>query len=301
LWVGWRWLDARQPDRAKALAEALLKVAETPGAHLLLGRALEALGQVDEAVAELNKIPSRAAQYGAAQSVIGRLLRDRGRYREAVELLGKAIVAVAASDSGVAGTDSLQDLLAQVHERGGDRDQAIKVLEQALARHPHSQELAFALGSMYQRAGQWLRAVEVVRAAILKRDADNVQALNFVGYALAQEGQKLDEARRMLERAMLLKPMSGEVADSLGWLYVKLNRLDDAERLLVRADRLAPEDAEILQHLGDLYVRKSDRGKAADAYRRALRNRPDEHARHVIEEQLLLLESGKLAVGSGSR
>ena len=105
----------------------------------------------------------------------------------------------------------------------------------------------------------------------------------------------------MLEHALALKPMSGEVADSLGWLYVKLNRLDDAERLLVRADRLTPEDPEILEHLGDLYVKRSDRARAVDAYKRALRNKPDERARHVIEEELLQLETGKLAVGSGSR
>src|SRR5439155_2409312 len=186
-------------------------------------------------------------------------------------------------------SDALEDLLAQVHERAGDRDQAMRELERALAKRPQSQELRFALGAAYQRDGQWERAVEVVRA-ILKRDADNVQALNFVGYALAQEGQRLDEARRLLERANELKPLSGEVADSLGWLYVKINRLDDAERLLVRADHMAPEDPEILQHLGDLYVRKSDRARAVDAYKRALKNKPDERSRHVIEEQLLQLE-----------
>ncbi len=300
LWVGWRWLDAHEPDHARAIAEAALRVTDAPAAHLLLGRVLEQVGQTDEAIAQLSKVPPRATQFVAAQSVIARLLRDRGRYREAVDALGRAIASVTAADAGSA-PDALQDLLAQVHERAGDREQAVKLLEQALARRPQSQELAFALGAAYQRNGQWERAVELVRAAVLRRDADNVQALNFVGYALAQQGQRLDEARRLLERALALKPMSGEVADSLGWLYVKLNRLDEAERLLVRADRLTPEDPEILQHLGEMYVKKSDRARAVDAFRRALRNKPDDRARHVIEEELLQLETGKLAVGSGAR
>ena len=158
----------------------------------------------------------------------------------------------------------------------------------------------FALGNAYERNGQWERAVDVVRA-LLKREPESVTAMNFIGYALAKQGARLDDARRMLEKALALKPMSGEVADSLGWLYVKLGRLDEAERLLVRADRLTPEDPEILQHLGELYVRKSDRSRALDAYRRALEHKPDERARHVIEEQLLLLESGRLAVGSQTR
>jgi tetratricopeptide (TPR) repeat protein len=265
-----------------------------------MGRALEALGMSDEAIVQLGKVPPRATQYVAAQSLIGRMLRDRGRYREAAETIGRALSSVASGEQGSA-TDALQDALAQVHERAGDHAQAVKLLEQALARRPQSAELAFALASAYQRNGQWERAVDVVRASILKRDADNVQALNFIGYALASEGQRLDEARKMLEHALQLKPMSGEVADSLGWLYVKLNRLDDAERLLVRADRLTPEDPEILEHLGDLYVKRSDRVHAVEAYKRALRNKPDDRARHVIEEELLQLETGKLAVGSGSR
>jgi tetratricopeptide (TPR) repeat protein len=300
LWIGFRWLDARQPERARSAAEAALKVADSAAAHLLLGRALEALGQPDEAIVQLAKVSPRAVQYVAAQSLIGTMLRDRGRYREAAETIGRAIASVSGVEPGSA-TDALEDALAQVHERAGDRAQAVKLLEQALARRPQSQELAFALGTEYQRDGQWQRAVDVVRGAILKRDADNVQALNFIGYALAQQGQRLDEARHLLERALVLKPMSGEVADSLGLLYVKLNRLDDAERLLVRADRLTPEDPEILEHLGDLYVKRSDRVHAVEAYKRALRHKPDERARHVIEEELLQLETGKLAVGSGSR
>jgi regulator of sirC expression with transglutaminase-like and TPR domain len=71
--------------------------------------------------------------------------------------------------------------------------------------------------------------------------------------------------------------------------------------LLVRADRLTPEDPEILQHLGALYAKKSDRARALDAYRRALDHNPDERVRHTIEEQLLLLETGRVASGSSSR
>lgn len=300
LWIGWRWLDAADAERARAIAETALKTTDSPAAHLLLGRALEALGLFDQAMAQLAKVPPRATQYVAAQSLIGRMLRDRGRYHEAAETIGRALSSVAGAEQGSA-TDALQDALAQVHERAGDPAQAVALLERALARRPQSAELAFALGTAYQRNGQWERAVDVVRARILKRDADNVQALNFIGYALASEGQRLDEARKLLEHALALEPMSGEVADSLGWLYVKLGRLDDAERLLVRADRLTPEDAEILEHLGDLYVKRADRARAVDAYKRALRNKPDDRARHVIEEELLQLETGKLAVGSGSR
>jgi tetratricopeptide (TPR) repeat protein len=294
LWIGWRRLDTKQPDRARALAEEVLKSSDSPGARLLAGKAFEELGLVDEALLQLAKVPLRSTQYVAAQALIGRLLRDRGRYREAADSLVKAIAAIGGGDpSGSSASDTLQDLLAQVHERAGDRELAVTLLERALARRPQSDELAFALAAALQRGGHWERAVELARG-VLKRDPDSVQALNFIGYALVERGVRLDEARRVLERALALKPTSGEIADSLGWLYVKMGRLDEAERFLVRADRMEPEDPEILQHLGDLYLRKSDRTRALDAYKRSLSHNPDERVRHVVEEQLLLLETGRV-------
>ncbi len=174
LWIGRCWLDARQPERARAVADAVLKVSDSPAAHLLMGRALEQLGQPDEAITQLAKVPPRATQYVAAQAMIGRMLRDRGRYREAADTIGRAIVSVTGAEPGSA-TDALEDALAQVHERAGEPAQAVSLLEQALARRPQSPDLAFALASAYQRNGQIDRAVDTVRASILKRDAENVQ------------------------------------------------------------------------------------------------------------------------------
>jgi tetratricopeptide (TPR) repeat protein len=111
---------------------------------------------------------------------------------------------------------------------------------------------------------------------------------------MAERGVRLDEARKLLERARAQQPTSGEIADSLALVLVKQGKLDQAQRLLLRADRLAPDEPEILQHLGDLYVKMADRARALDAYKRALQRRPDERIRRLCEEQILLLEAGRL-------
>jgi tetratricopeptide (TPR) repeat protein len=291
--VGWLRLAAHQPERARALGEELLRGGESAGARLLTGAALEALGKVEDALAQLRKVPPQARQFGKAQERLGVLLRDNGRYREAIDLLAKAIQSVAGDAPGSDVTDALNGILAGVHERAGDRAQGIKVLESALNRRPQSEALTFALGNAYSRSGDWERAVETVQK-ILKRDPDSVQALNFIGYVFAEHGVKLEEAQRLLTRAVALKPADGGIVDSLGWLYVKLGRLDEAERLLTRADRLAPEDPEILGHLGELYVKRADRVRAIESYKRALAHHPEERARRVMEEQILLLETGRV-------
>ena len=288
-------LMAKQPDRARSIADEILKAAESPRARLLEAQSYEAEGRVDDALTQLRKVPKESNQFAHAQEQIGRLLRDSGRYREAIDQLGKAILQVAAGD-GDAG-DALADLLALTHERAGDRAQAILVLEQALQKRPRSQPLSFALAQAYQRDNQWERAIALADK-VLKREPDSPQALNFVGYLLADHGVRLDEAQKYLERAARIRPSDGAVIDSLGWVYMKLGRLDEAEKLLVRADHLTPEDPEILEHLGFLYAKKADRGRALEAYRRALQCHPDQPLRHVVEEQILLLETGRLA---GSR
>jgi tetratricopeptide (TPR) repeat protein len=289
LFVGWLRLAAKQADRALAVAEELLKKSESSPARLLAGAALETDGHTDEALAQLRKIGPASSEFSSAQERIGRLLRDSGRYREAAELLGRAIAQVAGG-----GGDTLQELLAEVHERAGEGGAAVRLLEGAVAKRPQSATLTLALAAAYQRAGQWERGVQLVREGVLKRDPDSAAALNFIGYALAEEGVRLDEAKKLLERALALRPSSGEISDSLGWLMVKLGRLDQAERLLLRADRLAPEEPEILEHLGELYVKKADRARALEAYKRALLHRPDEKLRRVCEQQILLLETGRV-------
>jgi tetratricopeptide (TPR) repeat protein len=293
--VGWLRLAARQPERARAIADEVLTRGESPAARLLAGAALEQAGQSDLALAQLQRVPLQSNDFVAAEERIARLLGEGGRYREAVELVGHAIAEVStATPSGAGMADQLEDLLAQLHERAGNPELATRGLERALERHPQSPTLAFALAAVYQRAGKWERAVDMVRSVVLRRDPDSPQALNFIGYALAERGVRLDEARRLLEKALALKPSSGEIADSLGWLFVKLGQLDRAERLLLRADRLAPEEPEILQHLGALYVKKADRARALEAYRRALSHHPEDQLRRTLEEQILLLETGRV-------
>ena len=134
---------------------------------------------------------------------------------------------------------------------------------------------------------------ELVRA-VLRRAPENVDALHLLGATWARSGVHLGEAAKTLERAFGLRPASGEIAGSLGGLYLQLGRLDEAQRLLERAERQTPDDPAVLARLGDLYLRRADRSRALDAYRRALARRPEERTRHAVEEQLLLLETGRI-------
>ncbi len=56
---------------------------------------------------------------------------------------------------------------------------------------------------------------------MIAEDPKNSDALNSLGYMLAERGQKLDEAITLVERALVVEPGNGAYLDSLGWAYYK--------------------------------------------------------------------------------
>jgi len=48
-------------------------------------------------------------------------------------------------------------------------------------------------------------------------DPDNAGALNYLGYMLADRNVRLDEAQKLVSKAVELEPQNGAYLDSLGW------------------------------------------------------------------------------------
>jgi Flp pilus assembly protein TadD len=198
------------------------------------------------------------------------VLDRAGRPADSVALLRKAV-----ADRERAGMDAdLTDLkiaLADSLARANRQEESLSLLRTAVAAHPRDEELLFALGAAYDRAGQTDVAVAQMRA-LLAVNPDHAEALNFVAYAYAEQGVRLEEAERLLRRALELKPRSGHILDSLGWVLFRRGDARKAVETLEQADALAGPDATILEHLGDAYRASARLGDAAKAYRRALAN-----------------------------
>ena len=59
-----------------------------------------------------------------------------------------------------------------------------------------------------------------------------------------------------MEKALAIKPDSGYIIDSLGWVYYQKGKFEDAIRHLQKAVSLLPNDPTIAEHLGDAYFMK---------------------------------------------
>jgi predicted Zn-dependent protease len=139
---------------------------------------------------------------------------------------------------------------------------------------PNSVDLHYSFGVLYEKTDRFDQSISAMRT-VLKLDPDHADALNFIGYMYADRGIHLDEAETMIRRALELKPGSGYITDSLGWLYFKKNRLDEAIRYLKEASETQSEDATIFEHLGDAHVGAGQLREAMEAYGKAYQINPE--------------------------
>ena len=106
--------------------------------------------------------------------------------------------------------------------------------------------------------------------AVTERFPEHAGALNFVGYALAEKGERLDEAEALIRRALKHEPDDGAIIDSLGWVLFKRGALADAETELRHAVTLLPQEGELQFHLGEVLAARGDKAGAIEAMTKAL-------------------------------
>ncbi|MFZ5469968.1 MAG: tetratricopeptide repeat protein [Myxococcota bacterium] len=228
-------------------------------------------------------------------------LQLRTSYARALERAGQAAQAESflAKSIDEAPVPELFEALSSLYERQGRLADAIELLTGALASRPRDEALLFTLGATYEKKGDVARSLEKMRA-VLAVNPDNALALNFIGYTLAERNLDLDEAERLLRRALELRPDTGAFLDSLGWVYFRKGDFPRAAELIERALFLTPGQPTIHEHLGDVYTHLARRQDAAGEYRRALealREAPEladsKVQRTAIERKLKLLSTGE--------
>ena len=109
------------------------------------------------------------------------------------------------------------------------------------------------------------------------------QALNALGYTLADRTERYDEALALITQALELGPDNFYILDSMGWVLYRLGRLEEAVEFLEKAREIR-SDPEVAAHLGEVLWVMGDRDGARDVWDSALRDTPnDKKLLDVIE------------------
>ena len=166
--------------------------------------------------------------------------------------------------------------------------QAIESVTRALKDTPDNRELLYTRALTAEKMGDF-EAMEVDLQAILKQDANDVTALNALGYSLLEHTTRYDEAEKYLQQALKLKPDESMVIDSYGWLQFKKGNFTEALKYLRLAHDKMPE-GEITVHLAETLVALGKKQEAEVLVREALKKTPTDES--LLEFQRRVFKSG---------
>jgi len=153
--------------------------------------------------------------------------------------------------------------------RFSDAERALDKAEQLSTKTDDKEYVWFLRGSTFEREKRYSEAEEQFKK-VLASDPEHASTLNYLGYMLADQNLKLDEALGYIKRAVDLDPTNGAYLDSLGWAYFRLGKYELAEDNLLKASQKINTDPTVHDHLGDLYQKTGRLKLAATNWERAL-------------------------------
>jgi len=161
---------------------------------------------------------------------------------------------------------------------------------------PGHWSLFYSRGIALERLKRWPEAEADFRKA-LELSPDQPLVLNYLGYSWVEQNTNLDEAFKMLRRAVEQQPTDGYIVDSLGWAYYRLGQYDKALQLMEKAVDLKAADPTINDHLGDVYWRLGREREARFQWNHARDLNPEPEDLPKILEKI---EKGLPPLTSGS-
>ena len=139
------------------------------------------------------------------------------------------------------------------------------------------------LSGVYQLKGDHVKSEEQL-LKILEDDPNDPGANNNLGYQWADRNQRLEEAEKMIRRALEVDhiqrrddpeedPENAAYLDSLGWVLFRKGKLTEARELLEKSAAMyqGAEDPTVWDHLGDVYFKLELTDKAKEVWTKAVK------------------------------
>jgi len=232
------------------------------------------LGQLAE---EKKDLPGALKWYAQVESG-DQFIPSRLRYAQVLYKQGKLDEARSFLQHVNAGQQQTQIQIAeaQLLREANQPGEAFKVLSQALETQPDQPDLLYD----HALTAEKLERFDVLEANLMKlieARPDHAHAYNALGYSFAERNVRLEEARKLIQKALELAPNDLFIVDSMGWVFYRLGDYPRAIEHLRRAWQGRP-DGEIGAHLGEVLWVMGDHAEAEGIWQEAMKRSPDNEA-----------------------
>ncbi len=262
-------IETRQLDEAVEVLDYLIEIdKKVPIANYYLGRISQNQGDDKQAVSYYLRVKSGEYVFDA-QLRIGVLLAELGKPDE-----GLAKLAALAEDQ-THWTLRVKAYLAQGEILRSEKRyrEGVEMYSRALQQKRDDTTLLYARGLMAEKVDR-LDMTEADLLKVISKEPDNANALNALGYTLADRTSRYKEAQDYIKRAAALVPDDPAILDSLGWVSYRLGEMDEALKWLSKAfEKL--EDAEIAAHYGEVLWHTNQKDKAREVWEKGKANNAD--------------------------
>jgi tetratricopeptide (TPR) repeat protein len=293
-------VEQRRFNQAKAQFKLLLdKDPENADILLSLGLLEIETGDLDEAVAHLQHLIDIGQKQDIANYYLGRIAQNREEHKVAISYYLKVnsgdyvfdaklriaglFARLGRVDEGLQQLEVLAEkqtswplrvkaYLAQGEILASKQRYAegLEMYSRVLQQKPDDADLLYARALMAEKVDR----IDITEADLLKllsAQPENANALNALGYTLADRTERLEEALDYIKRAAELVPDDPAILDSLGWVSYRLGNMQDALKWLGMAfERL--EDAEIAAHYGEVLWKNNQKEEAEKVWKIGLEN-----------------------------
>ena len=249
----------------KAREAALRKAVElAPGyapAHTALAELLLGTGRPEDA--RVAALAAFAADPAHVDTLLT-LLRAASKLerRQEVERVERILLQLVRTDR-----DALPALVGH-HEAQGAPERAEALLKRVRRQSPRNL-VAVRLHASFLEGQKRPDEAEAVLREGLAVERKTPDLLNYLAYLNADRGVKLDEALKLIDQALKIRPGDEGALDTKGWVLFRLGRVKEAEAF-VRQSLAAREEPVVRDHLGDILAKAGRRAEALECWRQAL-------------------------------
>ena len=217
-------------------------------------------------------------QLVASYAALTRMLADRDQWPQARKDLGHA----RKHHPRFAPQFYLMEAEVLIEQRSFD--EASDIFGSAIDQFPQNINLLYARSMLAEKMDD-LPQLEIDLRSILELEPDNAAALNALGYTLADQTDRYEEARKLVSEALALRPEDPAILDSMGWVEFRNKNYTSALNYLQQAYAKFP-DAEVAAHLGEVLWVLGRQDEARKIWAEAQERQPDSEVLKTTMERL---------------
>ena len=270
-------MEQERDDEAVTYLNKMIRWNRRVGeAHFYVGTIAEKNKDIAKALREYKQV-GRGYEFLPAQSRIASILLDQGRITDMQRYLANM------RTDNPGRKNELVMVEAQLLSDRGIVDEVFYLLDKEVVLQPDNLDMRYFRAMTAQQHGRMDQMEQDLEHIIAKQPL-NGDALNALGYTLADQTDRYQEALGLIERALAIKPDEAAFIDSMGWVQYRLKNYSEAILHLRRALELFTND-EVAAHLGEVLWVSGSKDEAIKVWRKALELAPQsEILQKVIEE-----------------